>query len=108
MLEAMARIARRQPNEAMARIAPRLVPQPNGKQQKNSGPQLDSFGVDPRSETARSSSAFNFCALAVPGTLDCATTTSHHHAVTGSHTFTFSLAAVSAGSPCIAAAFEVN
>jgi hypothetical protein len=31
MLEAMARIAPPQPNEAMARIAPRLVPQPNGK-----------------------------------------------------------------------------
>jgi hypothetical protein len=31
MLEAMARIAPPQPSEAMARIPPRLVPQPNGK-----------------------------------------------------------------------------
>ena len=31
MLGAMARIFPPQPNEAMARIAPRLVPQPNGK-----------------------------------------------------------------------------
>jgi hypothetical protein len=47
----------------MARIAPRfLVPQPNGKQQFFAGPRLrvDSFGVDSRYETARSSSAFNF------------------------------------------------
>jgi hypothetical protein len=36
MLEAMARIAPPQPNEAMARIAPRLVLQPNGKQMKKS------------------------------------------------------------------------
>jgi hypothetical protein len=62
MVEAMARIASPQPNEAMARIAPRLVPQPNGKQQNLAGPQLDSFGVDSRFETARSLSAFNLCA----------------------------------------------
>jgi hypothetical protein len=35
MLWAMARIAPPQPNEAMARIAPRfLVPQPSGKKRK--------------------------------------------------------------------------
>jgi hypothetical protein len=34
----MARVAHPQPNEAMARIAPRLVPQPNGKQQNLAGP----------------------------------------------------------------------
>jgi hypothetical protein len=62
MVEAMARIASPQPNEAMARIAPRLVPQPNGKQQNLAGPQLDSFGVDSRFETARSLSAFHLCA----------------------------------------------
>ena len=62
MLEAMAHIAPSQPNEAMARIAPRLVPQPNGKQQNLAGPQLDSFGVDSRFETARSLSAFHLCA----------------------------------------------
>jgi hypothetical protein len=62
----MARIAPPQPKEAMARIAPRfLVPKPNGKQQHFAGPQLrvDSFGVDPRFETARSLSAFNFFGL---------------------------------------------
>jgi hypothetical protein len=38
MLGTMARIAHPQPNEAMARIAPRfLVPQPNGKQQNLAG-----------------------------------------------------------------------
>jgi hypothetical protein len=76
MLEAVARIAPTQPNEAMARITPCLVPQSNGKQQNFAGPQLDSFGVDSRFETARSSSAFNFCALAVPETRNRATTTS--------------------------------
>jgi hypothetical protein len=39
MLGAMAPIETPQPNEAMARIAPRLVPQPNGKQ-KFAGLQL--------------------------------------------------------------------
>jgi hypothetical protein len=70
----MARIAPQQLNEAMARIAPRLVPQPNGKQQNLAGPQLDSLGVDSRFEKARSSSAFDFCALAVSEILDRATT----------------------------------
>jgi hypothetical protein len=51
MLEAMARISPPQPSEAMARIAARLVSQPNGKQQNFAGPQLDSFGVDLRFET---------------------------------------------------------
>jgi len=46
MLEAMARIAPPQPNEAMARIVPRLVLQHNGKQKNLAGPQLDSLGVD--------------------------------------------------------------
>jgi hypothetical protein len=68
MLEVMARVATPQPNEAMARIAPRLVPQPNGKQQNLAGSQLDSFGVESRFETARSLSAFNLCSLAVPET----------------------------------------
>ena len=45
--------------KAMARIAP---PQPNGKQQNLARPLLDSFGVDLRFETARSSSAFDFFA----------------------------------------------
>jgi hypothetical protein len=77
ILEAMARIAPPQPNEAMARIAPRLAPQPNnGKQQNFAGPQPDSFGVDSRIQTTRSSSAFNFCVLAVPGAWDRATTQS--------------------------------
>ena len=66
MVEAMARIASPQPNEAMARIAPRLVPQPNGKQQSFAGSQLDSFCVYSRFKSARSSSAFDLCALAVP------------------------------------------
>jgi hypothetical protein len=69
----MTRVAPRQPNEAMARIAPRFEPQPNGKHQNFAGPQLDSFGVDSRFETARSSSALNFFALAVPETWDRAT-----------------------------------
>jgi hypothetical protein len=73
MLKAMARTAPLQPNEAMARIAPRLVPQPNGKQQNPNW--LDSFGVDSRLETARSSPALNFCALAVPETWEHTTTT---------------------------------
>jgi hypothetical protein len=77
MLEAMARIVPPQPNEAMAHISSRLVPQVNGKQQNFAGPQLDSFCVDLRFETARCSSAFSFCALVVPETLYCAT--SHHH-----------------------------
>jgi hypothetical protein len=77
MLEAMARIAPFQPNEAMARIAPHLVPYPNGKHQHFAGLQLDSFGVNSRFETARFSSAFICCALAVPETWD--RTTSHHH-----------------------------
>jgi hypothetical protein len=77
-LEVMARIAPPQPNEAMARIAPRLVPQPNGKQQNFAGPQVvDSFALDSRIETARSSSAINVCALAVPETWEHATTTHH-------------------------------
>jgi hypothetical protein len=66
MLGAMALFAPPQPNEAMVRIAPRLVPQPNDKQQNSAGPKLYSFGVDSRFETARSTSAFIFCALAVP------------------------------------------
>jgi hypothetical protein len=47
--------------------------------------------VDSRFETARSSSALKFCALAAPETSDRATTTttSHHQSVTGSHNFTF-------------------
>jgi hypothetical protein len=49
------------------------VPRLNAKQQNFAGPQLDSFGVDSRFETARSSSAFNFCALAFPETWDRAT-----------------------------------
>jgi hypothetical protein len=44
----------------MARIARRLAPQPNGKQNCFAHPQLDSFGVDSKFETARSSSAFYF------------------------------------------------
>ena len=55
MLDAMACIAPPEPNDAMTRIAPRLVPQPNGKQQNLAGSQLESFGVDLRFETARSS-----------------------------------------------------
>jgi hypothetical protein len=75
MLEAMARIAPPQPNEAMAHIAPRLVPLPNGKQQHLlSGPNLYSFGVDSGFKTARFSSAFDFCALAVPKIWDRAIT----------------------------------
>jgi hypothetical protein len=78
MLEAMACIAPPQPNEAMAPIAPRLVPQPNGKQQNFTDPHVDSFGVDSRFETARSSSALiSVLWLAVPETWDRATT-SHH------------------------------
>jgi hypothetical protein len=75
MPEAMARIAPPQPNEAIARIAPHLVPQPNGKQKNIAGPQLVSFGVDSRFETARFSSVFNFFALTVSETWDRATTT---------------------------------
>jgi hypothetical protein len=62
---AMARIAPPQPNEAMARIAFRfLLPQPNSKQLHFACPQrVDSFGVDSRFETARSSSAFSFFGL---------------------------------------------
>jgi hypothetical protein len=63
MLEAMARIAPPQPSEAMARIPPRLVPQPNGKQRNLACFQLFIFGVDSRFETACSSLAFNFVAL---------------------------------------------
>jgi hypothetical protein len=81
MLEAMAHVALPQPNEAMARIAPRLVPQPNGKQKYLAGPQLDSFGVDSRFETAFSSSLLHFCALAIPETWYRATTTTSHHRI---------------------------
>jgi hypothetical protein len=65
MLLAMARLAPPQPNEAMARIAPRfLVPQPNGKQLNFAGQlRVVLFGVEARFETARSSSAFNFLGL---------------------------------------------
>jgi hypothetical protein len=66
MLEAMARIAPPQPNEAMARIVPDIVPQPNGKQQNLAAPQLDSFVGDSRFKRTSSSSAFDLCALAVP------------------------------------------
>jgi hypothetical protein len=51
------------------------VPQPNGKQKNIAGPQLVSFGVDSRFETARFSSVFNFFALTVSETWDRATTT---------------------------------
>jgi hypothetical protein len=81
----------------MARIAPRLVPQSNGKQQSLDGPQLDSFGVDSRFETARSSSAFHLCALAVPETWDRATTTT----TTGSRNSAFGVGAISAESPLV-------
>jgi hypothetical protein len=74
----------------MARIAPA---RPGRTPQSFAGPQLDSFVVDKRSKTARFSSALDFLALAVPETWDRATTTSHH-AVTGSHNFTFSVGAI--------------
>jgi hypothetical protein len=64
MLGAMARVAPPQPSKAIARIALRfLVPQPNTH--SFSCPQLrvDSFGVDSRFETARSSSAVHFFGL---------------------------------------------
>jgi hypothetical protein len=105
MLEAIARFAPPQPNEAMARMAPRLMPHPNRKHKHFSGPQLDSFGVDSRFETARSSSAFHFYALAVPETWDRATS---HHAVTGSKNCTFRVGAISSESPCSEASFVVN
>jgi hypothetical protein len=57
MLEAIACFAPTQQNEAMSAFPPRLVPQPNGKQQNFAGPQLESFGVDSRFETAGSSLA---------------------------------------------------
>jgi hypothetical protein len=69
------------------------VPQPNGKQQNIAGPQLDSFGVDSRFETARYSPAFSFCALTIPETWDRATTT------TESHNFTVGIGAISAKFP---------
>jgi hypothetical protein len=63
LLGAKAQIAAPQHNEALAHCPRFLVPQPNGKQQ-NAGHQLrDSFGVESRFETGRSSSAFNFFGL---------------------------------------------
>jgi hypothetical protein len=106
MLGAMSRIAPPQPNKAMARIAPRLVPQPNGKQQNLAGPQLDSFGVHSRFEMARSSQAFYFCALAVPETRDRATTS--QSVTTGFHNFTFSVGAIPLNHPYNAASFVLN
>jgi hypothetical protein len=79
MLGAMARIAPPQPNEALARIAPRLVPQVNGKQQNFASPQLDSLGVDSRFETARSSWLDFLCS-------GCSRNLgAHHHAPPRSH-----------------------
>jgi hypothetical protein len=77
----------------MARIAPA---RPGRTPQSFAGPQLDSFVVDSRFEMARSSSAFNLCALAVPESCDRATTT---NTTTGSHNFTFNVGAISAESP---------
>jgi hypothetical protein len=76
---AMTRIALRSPTRPWRVLPPRFVPQPNGKQQNFAGHQLDSSGVDSRFETARSSSAFNFCALAVPETWEH--TTHHRHRI---------------------------
>jgi hypothetical protein len=97
MVEAMARIAPPLPSKAMARIAPRLVPQPNGRQQNLTDPQLDSFGVGSRFETARSSSAFNFVLRLFQKHGDRATTTTT--ALTGSHNITFSVGAISDDPP---------
>jgi hypothetical protein len=95
-----------------------LVPQPNGKQQ-NLGHQLrGSFDVDSRFETARSSSAFNFFGLesklfskfqidskrelgSIVGSLPPVS----HRAVTESHNFRVSVAAISAGSPLYCSIF---
>jgi len=103
MLEAMARIAPLQPNEAMARTYPHLVPQPNCKKQNFARPKLDFFYVDPRFETARFSSAFNLCALTSPETWDRASTTT----TTGFHNLNlkFGVGEISSESPLYCSVF---
>jgi hypothetical protein len=67
-------------------------------------PQLDSFGVDSRFEAARSSSAFKFCALAVPETWDRATS----HQSPDPTILRSAQERLLLNPPCGAAAFVVN
>ena len=91
MLEAMARITPSQPNDAMARIAPRrnrtILLDPNLPGQISEKIFRDSLDVNLRFRSKKTG------------------TTSQSRR---SRNFTFSLAAVSAGPPCSAASFEVN
>jgi hypothetical protein len=73
------------------------MPQPNGKQQNFADP-LPGIWCKFKIRKGPLLVGFLFFSLAVPEPLD-RVTTSHHHAVTGSHKITFGVGAIYAESP---------